>query len=298
MQDGGGGPPLSNCVLVLSPGTGKGGHREVLKWEGGGPSPRPASSHQAGAVAGDRSPARPGGSCQRRLPCTSCTRQRPLRQCHTAARVTTWPTTTSEGNRLPEGSMALGLQAAGRAGEAALRNRLPATGGFLPSRPGRRVWRGGAPGPGTAQPARPPCRTGCLAPRGLVLAPAPTVLLPASSPSSLSATRPLGHSELPTHLPLHPVQLSLRRASTLKVSWSLNPCLPAATPAGRRGLSDAQPAPPSTAWAWAPPASPGGDCGVLVPHSASKKPSGDSCQAPGGWGGDASAPAPTGPSGL
>ncbi|CAD7694044.1 unnamed protein product [Nyctereutes procyonoides] len=109
--------------------------------------------------------------------------------------------------------MALGLPAAGRAGEAALRNRLPApaTDGSLPSRPGRRVLRGGAPGPGTAQPARPPCRTVCLAPRGLVPAPAPTVLPPASSPSSLSATR----SSPPTSR-LHPAQLSLRRASTLK----------------------------------------------------------------------------------
>lgn len=42
--------------------------------------------------------------------------------------------------------------------------------------------------------------------------------------------------------------------------------------------------PPQHSLALGPPVSSGGDCGVLAPHSAPKKPSGDSCQAPGGGG--------------
>lgn len=68
------------------------------------------------------------------LPCSSCACRRPLRQCHTAARVTAWPTTTREGKRLPEGSMALGPEASGRAGGAALGTLLEA-GSPLPSLP-------------------------------------------------------------------------------------------------------------------------------------------------------------------
>lgn len=57
-------------------------------------------------AGGPSAPPRVPGSHQPGLPCSSCAHRRPLRQCHTAARVTTWPTTTREGNRLPEGSMA------------------------------------------------------------------------------------------------------------------------------------------------------------------------------------------------
>ncbi|XP_032171773.1 POU domain, class 5, transcription factor 3-like [Mustela erminea] len=74
---------------------------------------------------------------------------------------------------------------------------------------------GGAPGPGTAQPAGPPYRTVCLAPRrpGDWSGPQPRLCSRPPPPPP-----PPGHSELPTHLPLRPAQLSPRRASTLKAS--------------------------------------------------------------------------------
>lgn len=191
-------------------------------------APAPPPAPLDGAVAGDSGQ---GGSHQRRLPCSSCTRRRPLRQCHTAARVTTWPTTTREGNRLPEGSMALGCPAADRAGRAALQVAVEA-GNPLPSLRGGQMRRGGA---GTRD--RPACRTAlphCLpgAPRReerLVLSCtncAPTRLL------SLLPVTPL-----PTRL--HGAQPSSAvpaQSYPLKVSRNLNPCLPTATPAGRRGL--------------------------------------------------------------
>lgn len=57
----------------------------------------------------------------------------------------------------------------------------------------------------------------------------PPSLLPASSLLWLLAA-PHPHS------PQGPAQLSLRRATKLKVNWNLNPCVPTATPARRRGL--------------------------------------------------------------
>ena len=217
----GGDSALPPCaVLGRSSGTGRGGHREIQGLEGGGPSPCPASSPQD--RGGGRSPLPrrgPDGSCQRRLPCTSCPRQRPLRQCHTAARVTTWPTTTSDGNRLPEGSMALGLHGCGQSGRS------------LPSLPGRR-WRGGG-APGACD--RPACKTALL--YRLPGAPETSAVHSTNcAPARRLCLLPPGHSEVPTHLPQRPAQLSLRTAITLKVSWSLNPCLPTATPARRRGL--------------------------------------------------------------
>lgn len=62
----------------------------------------PAPSILAGAAASGSD-----SDCCRQwcLPCSSCGPRRPLRQCHTAARVTTWPKTTREGKRLPDCSM-------------------------------------------------------------------------------------------------------------------------------------------------------------------------------------------------
>ena len=220
---GGGDSALPPCaVLGRSSGTGRGGHREIQGLEGGGPSPCPASSPQD--RGGGRSPLPrrgPDGSCQRRLPCTSCPRQRPLRQCHTAARVTTWPTTTSDGNRLPEGSMALGLHRCGQSGGASL-PCLEDGGG------------GGRLGPVTALPARPPYCTVCLAPQRRVPSTAPTVLPPASSASSLPATRrspPTSHS---ARLSCPYAQLSRSR-----LAGALTPAYPQPHPPGGGACSDA-----------------------------------------------------------
>lgn len=94
---------LSGQVPARASRTGRGGHREIQGRERGGPSSAPPS---APWPAGGKKQ-QPRGWPPSALPCSSCTRGRPRRQCHTAARVTTWPTTTREGNRLPEGSMAL-----------------------------------------------------------------------------------------------------------------------------------------------------------------------------------------------
>lgn len=225
-----------------------------------GPSAGPSSSPLG---RGGGRPQCRGGCCQPRLPCSSRARQRPLRQCHTAARVTTWPTTTREGNRPPEGSMALAPDSHGQSRRSCLPSPLRRPGSPLPS-PG---------GPGTAPPAGPPCCTHGLAPQtGLVEA--PTVLPPPPLPPPSWS---LGGAPRLPQAP-DPAQQSLRRAVSLKVSGNLNPCSSAATPAGRRRLwlCEAKPQPPPAQLGRprhkSPPPRPHreGDRGAQAPHSASK----------------------------
>lgn len=248
-----------------------------------GPSAGPSSSPLG---RGGGRPQCRGGCCQPRLPCSSRARQRPLRQCHTAARVTTWPTTTREGNRPPEGSMALAPDSHGQSRRSCLPSPLRRPGSPLPS-PG---------GPGTAPPAGPPCCTHGLAPQtGLVEA--PTVLPPPPLPPPSWS---LGGAPRLPQAP-DPAQQSLRRAVSLKVSGNLNPCSSAATPAGRRRLwlCEAKPQPPPAQPGRprhkSPRPAPTGRVTVVPKHPIRppRVPSGDSCQAPRGL--HAGAPALTGP---
>lgn len=266
--------------------TGRGGNKDTSEWKGGGPSPRaPPPAPWAGAVAGDSGP---GGSRHRRLPCSSCARQRPLRQRHTAARVTTWPTTTREGNRLPEGSMALGLRGRrrstqGRPSEPRCERRRP-----LPSLPCvQRADEGPAP------PAAPPCRTESC--------PAPTVLPPPPGPppSSLRVTC-TPHPPPRRRRPSSAVPAQLSRS---RLAGTLTPAYPQPHPP-RGGACATWPAaaPPAQPGRRSPTPPPPGRCTVPKhPILPPRVPSGDSCQARGvcvgGRGVHANAPALTGPPG-
>lgn len=233
-------------------------------------APAPPPAPLDGAVAGDSSQS---GSHQRRLPCSSCTRRRPLRQCHTAARVTTWPTTTREGNRPPEGSMALGCPAADRAGRAALQAAVEA-GNPLP------FLRGGQMGGGRRDQGPPRLQD------------RPTALS-AWCPKTRGETSPVLHQlcshQPPLPPPCHsqsppastapsPVQLSLRRATRAtrsRLAGTLTPAYPQPHPPGGGACGDclAQPQHPQHSLGGLSMGSPScqeGDRGAQAPHSASK----------------------------
>lgn len=155
-------------------------------------------------------PAGPGGSCQRRLPCSSCARQRPLRQCHTAASVMIWPTTTREGNRLPEGSMALGPHGRGRSRRSSPSEPL-CEAGQTPPFPVRGAPRDKGP---PRRPAPPHCLPGAPRPA------APTAPPPSHRWALFTASRG--------------AQLSCPRAelSRSRLAQALTPAYPQPHPGG------------------------------------------------------------------